>query len=1301
MPTLQAMATERQADARGARGRASRSALVAIVAGANLSGLAGIGAIWWLGRQRIIEGPPYWVFGIMIGAATLTDLAGRAWYNRRPESRVREQLRACIAAGTTTVILYATGWGSLLGIGYALCAVQLLAQVRRIDWRLVLAWCGAGVACGEIAVQMGLAPSIVGVGRSHVMAAGGMAILAATVWIVSGAFAARDAIEQEVRRREQQLVHEVATDSLTQLLNRAAFTQALERSCAERQPALLAFVDLDNFKDINDTFGHHVGDQVLIEVAARLRRVVRSDDVIARFGGDEFVILVRSPRDEADAGRLVERVWSVLAEPWPFIAPNAISASVGVVADHDGTRSPDDLLREADEAMYARKHGLRSAGSMTAMTSRALAHHRLAMDGMHGSFVVLRAVRDGAAIVDYEILEANSIVRAAYAATNGEVVGTLLSTLDPIADHSPYLELYERALTSGAPVNAELCQVRPDRPRAWRNVNVVTVDRDIVAVVAHDVTSEALARQALEHERVRFANLIARSSDLACVVDSTGAIVYAPPWRDEFLGYPSDELGPPLSRVAPGDRDEAAAWFEDVCALPSGATARSIALRFVAPDGTVHTCDVTAENRSDEPSIGGIVLNAHDVSALVEAEARLATVADAISDIIAICDADGSIMWVSGAMRETLNLEPEDLVGTSSFDLIHPDDHAHVAERLLEVVTDPDPDGVPIDLRLRHADGTYRWFECSGNSQLDDPSIRGVVVSLRDTTARRAAETALRMSEERNRSIVEAAADAIISVDGQGLISSFNRAAEVIFATPADEAIGGPYARFLPADSLQFVRNAVEDGCVGERIDTIATRSTGEHFAAQVAVSVAQVGESQVYTAVLRDISDQRALERALRVAATCDELTGLPNRRALLDHARDAIDRARRSNDVVGMVFIDLDRFKLVNDGLGHDAGDQLLVLVADRIASVIRVEDVVARLGSDEFVVLCPNASDLEAIKGVALRIVEALAGPFVLAGGEVFVGASIGVSVGTGTETPLELLRSADTAMYRAKERGDTRVEVFDAAMQHQAAHRLDLESALRQATARGELLTHYQPIVDLHSGQVSHLEALVRWDRPGIGLIPPDDFIPVAEDAGIIVEIGAWVLHQATADCARWQAVAPGVGISVNVSVRQFDSGDLVRTVTGALAESGLDPSLLTVEITESVMLDHSDRNAGIMRRIRELGVHMSLDDFGSGYSSLTYLRLLPIDSIKIDRSFLQSLGSASQDHAMLSAIVELGRAHDLVVIAEGIDTEGKLAAVRAVGCRFGQGFLFSRPVPFAETWSFLELEQAVNRGADLT
>jgi diguanylate cyclase (GGDEF)-like protein/PAS domain S-box-containing protein len=743
--------------------------------------------------------------------------------------------------------------------------------------------------------------------------------------------------------------------------------------------------------------------------------------------------------------------------------------------------------------------------------------------------------------------------------------------------------------------------------------------------------------------------------------------------------------------VASGDRDKAAAWFGEVRALPSGTEARSVALRFVAPDGVVHTCEVTATNESEDSFIGGIVLIAHDVSAVVAAEARLAAVADAIADVIVICDAQGRIMWVSGAVRDALDLEPDDLVGLPAFELIHPDDHAHVAARLGEFVATIATAPIDLRMRLRRADGTYRWFDCRGKNQLDDPSIRGLVISLRDSTDRRAAETALRTSEERNRSIVEAAADAIISVDHEGIIQSFNRAAEHIFGTRAADTIGLYYARFLPADSREIVRSAREGGRVGQQIDTIAVRASGERFAAQVAVSEVQIGDNILYTAVVRDISDQRAMEQALRIAATCDELTGIANRRTLLDRAEVACVEARRTDEVVGMVFIDLDRFKLVNDGLGHDAGDQLLVLVAERIAAVIRIQDVVARLGSDEFVVLCPSASDLEAIKVVALRILEALARPFVVAGTEVVVGASIGVSVGTGSETPLELLRSADTAMYRAKADRSTGVEVFDAQMEQHAARQLDLESALRQAVGRDELLAYYQPIVDLHSGQVSYFEALIRWDRPGVGLVRPDEFIPVAEEAGIIIEIGPWVLGRAAVDCVRWQSVAPGVGVSVNVSVRQFESGDLVRTVHDALTTSGLAPDLLTLEITESVMLDHTERNAAIMRRVRGLGVHISLDDFGSGYSSLTYLRLLPIDSLKIDRSFLRSFGSASRDDAMLRAIVNLGTTYDLAVVAEGIDTEEKLAAVRAVGCRYGQGFLFSKPMPFAEALVFLGLE----------
>ena len=649
-------------------------------------------------------------------------------------------------------------------------------------------------------------------------------------------------------------------------------------------------------------------------------------------------------------------------------------------------------------------------------------------------------------------------------------------------------------------------------------------------------------------------------------------------------------------------------------------------------------------------------------------------------------------MGVRCSARDQLGLEPDELVGISAGAFVHPDDRGVAADRLVAMLSEPESTSAPLDLRLRHADGTYRWFEATGTNQLADPSIRGLVISLRDITERRASEAALRLSEERNRSIVEAAADAIISVDTDGIIRTFNRAAERIFATPASSVVGHRTGTSTSCRPSRWTSCEAR----WRRVSTVA-RSTSSRGAPpvnaspHVAVSDAQVGDMHFYTAVLRDISDQRAMEQALWTAASCDDLTGLPNRRALLDRAQDAIDIASASDDVVGMVFVDLDRFKLVNDGLGHDAGDELLVLVAHRIANAIRVGDVVARLGSDEFVVLCPSADDLDAIKAVALRIVEALGGSFVIAGNEVFIGASIGVSVSTGKETPLELLRFADTAMYRAKARGNPGVEVFDAAMENNAARRFGLESALRQATRRGELVVHYQPIVDLDDGRIGSFEALVRWDRPGVGLTMPDHFIAVAEETGIIMDIGQWVLHRAVADCRRWQDVAPGVGVSVNVSVRQFDSGDLVGTVQAALLASKLPAGLLTLEITESVMLEHTDRNAAIMSRIRGLGVHISLDDFGSGYSSLTYLRRLPIDSIKIDRSFLQSLGSASRDATLQRDRRARGRTRSRRG-SRGNRHRRQARARELGGLPLRPGLLVLEPMPFAQAVTYLGVDQ---------
>ncbi len=383
----------------------------------------------------------------------------------------------------------------------------------------------------------------------------------------------------------------------------------------------------------------------------------------------------------------------------------------------------------------------------------------------------------------------------------------------------------------------------------------------------------------------------------------------------------------------------------------------------------------------------------------------------------------------------------------------------------------------------------------------------------------------------------------------------------------------------------------------------------------------------------------------------------------------------------MVGVLLLDLDRFKHVNDSLGHDLGDSLVVEVADRLRAGAGEGNTVARLGGDEFVVLCDEARDIDDISDRAGRLDQALRAPFTLGDDELMLTASIGIAVWNGgDERADELIRHADTAMYRAKDRGRGRIELFDQGMQTVVSARLDLESALRRAIDRDELVAYYQPIVAFTSGRPTHLEALARWQRPDMDLVPPDEFIGIAEETGLIHPIGEWMLQRAARDCVGWQDIAPGVGVTVNVSPRQFDNPSIVEVVAGALRDAQLAPELLGLEITESVLVDDADETVARLNELKALGVRISLDDFGTGYSSLTYLHRLPIDELKIDRSFVAVLEDEASDLVLLQMMIQLGRAFDLKVVAEGIDTDRKLRRIQQLGCHFGQGFLFARPAP---------------------
>ena len=453
-------------------------------------------------------------------------------------------------------------------------------------------------------------------------------------------------------------------------------------------------------------------------------------------------------------------------------------------------------------------------------------------------------------------------------------------------------------------------------------------------------------------------------------------------------------------------------------------------------------------------------------------------------------------------------------------------------------------------------------------------------------------------------------------------------------------------------------------------------------------------GRVSEVTLIIEDVTERKALEDRLSHQAFHDPLTDLPNRALILNRLDHALKRVQRRGGKVAVLFMDLDNFKYVNDSLGHRMGDALLVGVAGRIASCLRSEATVARLGGDEFVVLLEDVEDVAEAVVVAKRVARSLEAPFDLDGQEVFVTTSTGIVIGgpseVGGKHAEELLRDADVAMYRGKEAGKDRHEIYEAGMQDRASERLDLDGDLRRAVERGgeEFVVYYQPEVELEGGRTVGLEALVRWQHPERGLVPPGEFIPLAEETGLIVPIGKRVLEEACRQ-ARILREDHAVGSNgnsaglptmyVNLSARQFRHPGLVGEIAKVLEEAGLEPEGLALEITESVVMEDAAAAVGVLRELRALGVRLAIDDFGTGYSSMSYLKRFPVDFLKIDRSFVDGLGGDTDDEVIAAGMVGLAHALSLGVIAEGVETEVQLDRLREMGCEVAQGYHFAEPL----------------------
>ena len=456
----------------------------------------------------------------------------------------------------------------------------------------------------------------------------------------------------------------------------------------------------------------------------------------------------------------------------------------------------------------------------------------------------------------------------------------------------------------------------------------------------------------------------------------------------------------------------------------------------------------------------------------------------------------------------------------------------------------------------------------------------------------------------------------------------------------------------------------------------------GAHATTKRSFRPDEVDFLQAIANVLAEAIVRQSAESRVRHQALHDPLTGLPNRSLLMDRLNHWAARADRDRSNAAVLFVDLDNFKVINDALGHDQGDRLLCAVADRLRLELRPSDTIARVGGDEFVVFCEDvASEHEALAMVD-RLIHALDAPFDLAGQSQHATASIGIACGDATAAPEVLIRNADAAMYRAKERGRARFELFDDEMRRRSVSWLETESELRRALENGELHNLYQAIVSPRSGEIVGFEALVRWQHPERGVVSPADFIPVAEQSGLIVPLGRAVLQRACAEAALWnqdRGDRDPLLVAVNFSPRQLSHPSAVETVEETLEATGLDPDLLCVEITESALVEDAASTLATLNRLKEIGVRLALDDFGTGYSSLTYVRRFPIDTLKIDRSFIDGIVGSTEDEAIVTAVLSMGRALGVHVVAEGVETEEQAARLRTLGCKLAQGYLFSRPV----------------------
>ena len=696
--------------------------------------------------------------------------------------------------------------------------------------------------------------------------------------------------------------------------------------------------------------------------------------------------------------------------------------------------------------------------------------------------------------------------------------------------------------------------------------------------------------------------------------------------------------------------------------------------------------------------------------ALRDSEARFRAISDASPLGIFVSDVQGSCVYTNAAYQKISGLSFDQTLGTNWTTAIHPEDRERVLAEWRGAAMGWEP--FQTEYRFLQDEGSVVWTRVSSAPMFEDERAHGRVKTVEDITERKAAEFALQAAEEalfdereRAQVTLNSIGDAVLTTDVGGNVTYLNLVAETMTGWSWKEAIGLPLldvfhvidgtTRKVAANPAQ--RAIKEDRTVGLAADSVLVRRDG--FESAIEDSVAPIhnrdGRDAGAVIVFHDVSQSRAMALKMAHLAQHDFLTDLPNRVLLTERLAQAIGLARRHKSQVALLFLDLDHFKHINDSLGHTIGDQLLQSVAERLSGCVRISDTVCRQGGDEFVILLAEIAQPHDTTLVAEKLIEAFAHPHVIDGQELHVTLSIGISVYPDDGDNVEVvMQNADTAMYHAKESGRNTYRFFTSEMNTHAVHRQQVESSLRRALKQGEFFVVYQPQVDLASGLMTGCEALIRWHDPNLGLLYPIQFVPIAEECGLIIPIGRWVLREVCRQTQVWlEHGLFALPVSVNISALEFRHKDFLAGLALILKETGLPAAYLELELTESILMHDAEVSSSMLQALKTMGVKLAIDDFGTGYSSLSYLNRFPIDTLKIDQSFVRDIDRESGGGTIVSAVIGMGINLKQRVIAEGVETLAQLEFLRARHCAAGQGLWFSEPLP-ATDFARLLREQRV-------